>query len=90
MRLADPSAAECLRMLLEEQRRALAVLRDRAWATAAGHPVLSAEEWSSPVRPFYDAAAEALSRSLAQLGQSLDEAERESARAVATLSGRVG
>lgn len=90
MRLAEPTAAECLRMLLEDQARALALVRDRAWEVASGHPVLSAKEWSSPVRPPYDAAAADLSRALVHLGQSLDEALQESARAVATLSGRVG
>ena len=90
MRLAEPSAAECLRMLLEERMRALALLRDRAWEVAAGHPVLEAEEWSSPVRPLYDALAADLSRALVHLGRSLEEALEESARAVATLSGRAG
>ncbi|MCC6270043.1 MAG: hypothetical protein IT190_02070 [Microbacteriaceae bacterium] len=91
MELGDPSAAECLRFLLEEQARQLRIsaLRIESLCRSGGQATQPVY-WAGPARTAHDAVVQRLISSLATAHDAAAHAAEESARAVATLSGRVG
>ena len=86
MRTTDPTTAECLRMLLDDQAARLRVLASIV-AGSARHrmPTLPPSDWSGPARAGYDGVVERLRAELDEALRYLQEAAEQSARAVATL-----
>lgn len=90
MLIAEPSTAECLRLLLEEQAWRL---RDLAAAIArvAGHrmPELPPQDWSGPARLAYDELVLRVRSDVEEATSCLADAAAQSIRAAATLESRV-
>jgi hypothetical protein len=89
MPITDPSTAECLRMLLEDQAARLRMIASLV-AGSARHrmPHLPPADWSGPARTAYDGVAERLSAELEDALRCLQEAAEQSARAAGTLESR--
>lgn len=87
--IAEPSTAECLRVLLDEQ-----VWRLRALAAtiagAARHrmPELPPEDWSGPARAAYDELVHRVRAEVEEALSCLADASADSIRASATLESR--
>jgi hypothetical protein len=91
MKLDDPAAAECLRLLLEEQARQLRVYALRIESLCrSGWQATQPVYWAGPARTAHDAVAQRLISRLVTAHNAAAHAADESARAAATLSGRVG
>lgn len=91
MELTEPSTAECLRVLLEEQARKLQATAhhiDALRHTGANivHPV----RWVGTARNAHDDLAQGLLANLTIASHAAHHAAEESARAAATLASRVG
>lgn len=86
MSIIDPSSAECLRMLLEDQAARLRVIASQV-AGAARHRSsdLPPGDWRGPARASYDGAVERLRAELADALRNLQDASEQSVRAAATL-----
>lgn len=91
MELNDPSTAECLRSLLNEQARRLRMSAQRIelLRTSSVHATQPVR-WSGPARIAHDMMAQRVISHLTAASHSSSLAADESARAVATLSSRVG
>lgn len=91
MLLDDPSTSEYLRILLEEQSRKLrlAALRVEELCNS-GAQAVQAGRWSGLARTAHDGLAQSMLVNLASARHAINHAADESARAVATLAGRVG
>ncbi len=89
MTVIDPSTADCLRMLLDDQTMRLREVA-AAIAGAARHrmPDLPPTDWSGPARSAYDGLVERLRSELGDILRQLEEAAAHSARAAATLESR--
>ncbi len=87
----DTSTAECLRLLLENQARALrmAALRIESLCTSGTHATQPVH-WTGPARWAHDALAQRVIFSLTTAWHAVSNAADESARAVATLASSVG
>lgn len=91
MELTDPSASECLRLLLEEQSRSLRVVVQRLNALCrASWQASQATEWSGPARYAHDLAIQRILANLTIASVSVDNAADCSVRAAGTLGSRVG
>ncbi|GAA3729664.1 hypothetical protein GCM10022239_02900 [Leifsonia bigeumensis] len=89
MLIAEPSTAECLRLLLDEQAwrlRSLAAIV----ADAARHrmPELPPADWDGPARAAYDELVERVRIGIEEARSCLAEASAHSTRASATLESR--
>ncbi|HMM83134.1 MAG TPA: hypothetical protein PJ998_08155 [Terrimesophilobacter sp.] len=90
MDLTDPSAASCLRMLLEAQADRLGMLARRITEVMSSDMAASpTEEWTGPARDAHDDVLHRLTAQLNLARSSLERAEAESRHAVSTLAGRV-
>lgn len=89
MSIIDPSSAECLRMLLDDQAARLRMIASRV-AGAARHriPDLPPEDWRGPARAAYDGAVERLRADLGEALRCLQDAAEQSVRAATTLEHR--
>ena len=91
MELSDPSAAECLRTLLDEQTRKLRMTAQHIESLCStGAQVIQPAHWSGLARTAHDDLAQRLIANLTAAGHAAHHAADESARAAATLAGRVG
>lgn len=91
MHVDDPSTNECLRILLEEQARKLRLvaLRVETLCNSGAHTT-QAGQWSGLARIAHDGLAQNMLANLASARNAINSAAEESARAVATVAGRVG
>lgn len=90
MDASDLSTVECLRLLLEVQaRKAGAVAQRIESLNRSGALVTQPSSWAGSAREAHDAAAQSLLASLSTAWHAAAHAADESARAAATLSGRV-
>lgn len=89
MSIIDPSTAECLRMLLDDQAGRLRVLASMV-AGSARHrmPDLPPADWSGPARAGYDGVVRRLRAELEDALGCLQEAAEQSVQAAATLENR--
>lgn len=91
MDISDPSAAECLRTLLDEQARKLRSTAQHIESLCrTGTQVVQPVRWTGLARNAHDDLAQHLLSNLAAAGNAAHHAAEESARAAATLAGRVG
>ena len=91
MELYDPSAGECLRILLDDQARSLRIAAHRIESLHLSclHAMQPAQ-WSGPARRAHDHLAEQMLKNLTVARSAVGHAADESARAVASLASRVG
>lgn len=91
MEFYDLTTSEAMRILLENQSRELRSLTQRIESLHdVGAQAVQSVRWRGTARAAHD---DLVDRLLAQLGRAstaVDVAAEESARAVATLAGRVG
>lgn len=91
MQLNDPSAAECLRVLLDDQCRKLRIAEGRIMSIhSSSVRAMQPAQWSGPARLAHDHLADLMLANLTRARIAMSHAADESARAVATLAGRVG
>ncbi len=91
MELNDPSAAECLRILLDDQCRNLRGTAQRIESLHLdGTRAMQPAQWLGPARAAHDRLAEQMLSNLTLARSAASHAADESARAAATLAGRVG
>ena len=91
MELNDPSAAECLRILLHAQCRNLRNTAQRIESLHLfGVRAMQPAQWVGPARVAHDSLAEQMLSNLNLARSAVSHAAEESARAAATLAGRVG
>lgn len=91
MQLNDPTASECLRMLLEEQSRQLRLLEQRINVLCSSSwRATQPTQWTGFARAAHDVAAQHILAKLAIAYVAVDNAVDFSARAVSTLASRVG
>ena len=90
METYDPSAAECLRQLLEQQAGKLRSTAQQIESLCrTGAHVIQPVRWYGPARNAHDDLAQRLLANLAAAGHAAHLAADESARAAATLASRV-
>lgn len=88
--LTDPSAASCLRILLDAQADRLGVVVRRiADVMSSDVAAVPPEEWTGLARDAHDELVRRLTAQLELARSSLERAEAESRHAAATLAGRV-
>lgn len=91
MELYDPSAGECLRILLDDQSRSLRIAAQRIESLHLSClNAMQRARWSGPARIAHDHLAEKMLTNLTVARSAVGHAAEESARAVASLAGRVG
>ncbi len=89
MSVIEPSTAECLRQLLDEQALRLRSLAAVIAGTARYRvPQLPPEDWSGPARAAYDELVHRVRSEVEEALSSLAEASDHSIRAAATLESR--
>ncbi|MBB5633084.1 hypothetical protein BKA04_001307 [Cryobacterium mesophilum] len=91
MEANDPLTTECLRQLLEQQGAGLRRIAARLdGARHRSRRETAPVSWSGRARDAHDALAERMQQALTGARDALELAEHCSARAAATLAGRVG
>ena len=91
MELNDPSASECLRILLEEQSRGLRLVGQRIHVLCSASAVATQPtQWNGFARNAHDLAAQRILSKLVTAYVAVDNAADHSVRAVSTLASRVG
>ena len=87
----DSLTTECLRQLLEQQRVGLQrIVVQLDGARQRSRHEMAPVSWSGRARDAHDALAERVHRAMTRAHDALEIAEECSARAAATLAGRVG
>ena len=87
---ADPSAAACLKVLLEDQAWHLTVLLGHlAAAVGDGLRVVPPQQWAGPARQAHDDFVRRMTTQIDAARTSIERASAESTRAAATLASRV-
>lgn len=91
MEVNDPSASECLRILLEEQARSLRLVAQRInFLCSSSWKSTQPTQWSGFARSAHDLAAQNVLSKLVAAFVSVDNAADHTVRAISTLASRVG